>query len=55
MRQLINLFKEDNLDPDFPFGSKQYLNDQNYRKHHLNLHRLEWIKDTLKNKFGVKV
>ncbi|WHS68312.1 hypothetical protein [Lundtoftevirus Lu221] len=55
MRQLINLFKEDNLDPDFPFGSNRYLEDQNYRKHHLNLHRLEWIKDTLKNKFGVKV
>ena len=55
MYELIKLFKEDNRDPDFPFGSNQYLIDQTYRKHHMNEHRLAWIRDTLKNKFGVKV
>lgn len=54
LRQLVNLFKEDFRDPDFPFGSGQYLIDQTYRKHHLNLDRLEWVRDILQKKFGVK-
>lgn len=47
-RELINLFREENLNPTFPFGEQDYGSRVMEQTQHLCLVRLAWVDKTIK-------